>query len=65
MYLLFVMVLDSYNVNMTLITPNYTDRLQLLGYSVNKAGEDFYVANSENGMQSKCEHNLKVVRTRW
>jgi len=44
-------LLDSHNVNVVLVPPNCTDRLQPLDLSVNKAAS---IESLESGMQSRC-----------
>ena len=56
-------LLDSHNINIVLIPPNCTDRLQPLELSTNKVAKNFYVRNLENGMQSKCVYNWMEYRT--
>ena len=54
-------VLEEYNILVSLVPANCTDRLQPLDVSVNKS-KNFYVDSSMNGMLLKCPSSCKVAR---
>ena len=47
-------LLDDNNINVILIPPNCTDRLQPLDLSINKAAKEFLRRKFKSGMPSKC-----------
>ena len=57
-------LVDSHNINVTLIPPNCTDQLQPMDLSISKLAKNFFVHSFKSGMPKNCplyyKHSLKV-----